>query len=196
MDTNKLYEFYNKVDRSIFLDNEYAIYAKVNSALPIGFGQTISQPSLVFEMTKLLDLNKTCKVLEIGTGSGYQTLFLAHFAKKVYTVELIDELSKKAKNRMTLLGYKNIKYKVGDGTLGWKKNAPYDRIIVTAAANKMPKNLVEQLKNNGKMVIPIGPKYNQDLVLLTKDGKGNITTNNIEKVTFVELKGSYGWESD
>jgi len=183
--------FYNKLDRSLFMPDEYKKYAKVDQALPIGFEQTISQPSLVLEMTMYLDLNPACRVLEIGTGSGYQTALLAQFAKQVYTVERIEELSKKAQKRLEQMNYKNIQFKVGDGSEGWPEYAPYDRIIVTAGAGIIPRELIEQLALGGKMVIPVGEKDVQELVLIEKDEQGIITKESMGKVRFVPLVGKY-----
>ena len=190
----KLYEFFKKLDRSFFIDNECKNLAHCDSALPIGHGQTISQPTLVYAMTEKLDLSKNLKVLEIGTGSGYQTAFLAEFAGKVYTVEKIEELSRKAQRRLAELGYANVEFKVGDGSEGWEEHAPYDRIIVTAAAREVPEPLTEQLGRGGKMIIPVGERGLQDLMMISKDDKGVVKKEFLEKVIFVELKGKYGWE--
>lgn len=189
----KTYAFYKSLDRSIFVDNELKEYSHYNYALPIGFEQTISQPSLVLEMTLALNLNKDCKVLEIGTGSGYQTAFLAEFAGKVYTVERIRELSAKAQGRLVHLGYENIHFKVDDGSKGWKEFSPYDRIMVTAAAGSIPDALIEQLDNGGRLIIPVGPKGFQELMVIEKDREGNVHQESLGEVTFVELKGKYGW---
>lgn len=192
-DNNDLYIFFKNLDRSFFIDNEYKELADLDRPLPIGYEQTISQPSLVYQMTLLLDLNKSLKVLEIGTGSGFQTALLAKFAAEVYTVERIGALSIKARERLNKLGFININFKIGDGSVGWSEYAPYDRIIVTAAAGKMPEPLISQLKNGGKMIVPVGGKGCQDLLLVKKDEEGNIHQETIEKVVFVELKGSFGW---
>ncbi|KJS84077.1 MAG: protein-L-isoaspartate(D-aspartate) O-methyltransferase [Peptococcaceae bacterium BICA1-8] len=173
------------------MDNEFRGYAGEDKALPIGFEQTISQPSLVLEMTLHLDLNKESKVLEIGTGSGYQTALLAKFSHEVYSVERISELSQKAQERLSKLGYKNVSFRVGDGSEGWAQYAPYDRIIVTAGAGIMPKELIEQLALGGKMVIPVGKKEVQELVLISKDEQGQITKESLGKVRFVPLVGKY-----
>ena len=193
VEKDKLLAFYNRLDRSLFLEGEYKSYAGIDSPLPIGHGQTISQPSLVLEMTRMLEVDKNCKVLEIGTGSGYQTALLAEFAGSVYTVERIEELSEQARKRLDDLAYTNIRFKVDDGSVGWAENGPYDRIMVTAAAGSIPKELVEQLKQGGKMIIPVGLKGLQDLTLLSKDADGKIQTKSMGAVTFVELKGPYGW---
>ncbi|MFZ5985993.1 MAG: protein-L-isoaspartate(D-aspartate) O-methyltransferase [Bacillota bacterium] len=192
---NELYNFYKNLDRSVFIDNEYKEYAHFDNALPIGHNQTISQPSLVYEMTSRLDLNKDLKVLEIGTGSGYQTVLLAEFSKEVYTVERIDELSQKARERLKIMGYKNIKFKVGDGSKGWSEFAPYDRIIVTAGAGKIPEELVDQLGAGGRMLIPVGKRYMQELILIERSREGEVKTTSLGDVVFVELKGDYGWKN-
>lgn len=193
MKKNELYDFFYKLDRSIFIDNEYRDAAFIDRPLPIGHGQTISQPSLVLEMTFLLNTDKNCKVLEIGTGSGYQTAFLARFSGSVYTVERIAELSEKAREKLIMLGYDNIFYKIGDGSEGWSEFAPYDRIMVTAAAEKTPIELIKQLKAGGRMIVPVGPPGLQDLFLITKDKNGEIRSEALAKVAFVEMKGKYGW---
>ncbi|MDD2233807.1 MAG: protein-L-isoaspartate(D-aspartate) O-methyltransferase [Desulfitobacteriaceae bacterium] len=192
---HKLRAFYQKLDRSFFIDNEYQECAYLDRPLPIGHGQTISQPSLVLEMTRILDLNKNCKVLEIGTGSGYQTVLLAEFSGTVYTVERIRELSEKAKEKLDILGYTNILYKVGDGSEGWSEQGPFDRIIVTAAAEIMPDELIIQLKPEGKMLIPLGPREMQELMFIQKDTAGKISSESLGKVVFVEMKGKYGFRS-
>jgi protein-L-isoaspartate(D-aspartate) O-methyltransferase len=148
--SRELLDFFAKLDRSIFIEKEQKKYAKYDSALPISHGQTISQPSLVYTMTLELDIEKDSRVLEIGTGSGYQTAFLAQFAKWVYTVERIEELSLKAQKRLTQLGYDNISFRIGNGTEGWPEFSPFDRIIVTAGASAVPQSLVNQLKPMGK----------------------------------------------
>lgn len=193
MERKELYAFFNKLDRAIFIDNEYKDAAFMNKPLPIGYGQTISQPSLVLEMTFLLNPDKNCKILEIGTGSGYQTALLAEYSDSVYTVERIPELSEKAREKLDMLGYHNIFYKIGDGSEGWSEYAPYDRIMVTAAAEKTPLELIKQLRTGGRMIAPIGPPGLQDLFLITKDQNGEIRSEALAKVAFVEMKGKYGW---
>jgi protein-L-isoaspartate(D-aspartate) O-methyltransferase len=190
---HSLYDFYRKLDRSLFMDNEFKDMSAIDRPLPIGFGQTISQPTLVLQMTSLLAPDKSCRVLEIGTGSGYQTAFLAHFSGEVYTVERIPELLEKARERLETMGYRNIHYKTGDGSEGWEEYAPYDRIMVTAAPEKLPEELVCQLAPGGKMLIPVGPKGRQDLLSVEKDERGMIHMDTVEKVMFVEMKGKYGW---
>jgi protein-L-isoaspartate(D-aspartate) O-methyltransferase len=186
-----LLQFFTSLDRSLFLGMQYKGLAKLDRPLPIGLGQTISQPSLVLYMTQQLDLKKNQKVLEIGTGSGYQSAFLAEFCAELYTVELLAELQKQAKERLRGLGYHNIHYKVGDGSLGWAEHAPYDRIMVTAAAKRMPLPLIEQLAPGGIMIIPVGPLGWQELMQVTKDSEGNIEQKKLLDVAFVELVGEY-----
>ena len=190
---SELEKFYHNLDRALFIDNENKKYAYYDDALPIGYGQTISQPSLVFEMTLRLKPERKSKVLEIGTGSGFQTAFLAEFSKEVYTVEKIGELAESAKARLLKLGYKNISFLVGDGSKGWEEHAPYDRIIVTAGAGSIPDPLLRQLAPGGRMVIPVGIKGRQELLLITKNHEGVIQKEYLGEVTFVELKGEYGW---
>jgi protein-L-isoaspartate(D-aspartate) O-methyltransferase len=194
MNHEKLTNFIKQLDRSLFIDSDSKSLANFDTALPIGYGQTISQPSLVFEMSLLLDINKDCKVLEIGTGSGFQTAILSHFADHVYTIELIPELSKIAQKRLTDMGFNNITFIVADGSEGLKEYAPYDRIMVTAASEEIPPELINQLNITGIMIIPVGNPIVQTLKLIRKDDKGNIAIKPIMAVRFVEFKGKYGWE--
>lgn len=182
--------FFTQLDRAKFMEFGKEL-APLDSALPIGHGQTISQPSLVLYMTHLLELNSDCKTLEIGTGSGYQTAFLSKFSKEVYTVERIEYFYSTAKERLGRMGYGNIHYKLGDGTFGWKENGPYDRIMVTASASQIPESLIDQLKPGGKMVIPVGPNSIQILYVISKTMDGQIEKEEIERVRFVRLIGKY-----
>jgi len=183
-------KYYNELDRSYFMDI-HKERAHEDRPFPIGHEQTISQPSLVLEMTILLNITPLSKVLEIGTGSGYQTALLAKAAKTVYTVERIEKLHLTAIEKLTKAGYSNISYKLGDGSLGWQEHAPFDRIMVTASATKMPGALIEQLAPNGKMVIPVGPGFVQELLLVEKDPSGKIHKKTISQVRFVRLVGDY-----
>lgn len=183
-------DLYNELDRGYFMD-EYKEYSHEDTPFPIGHGQTISQPSLVRDMTILLDLQEDSKVLEIGTGSGFQTALLSKASKMVYTIERIEELYDKAKERLIQANYSNIEFKLDDGSLGWEEFAPYDRIMVTASAYNMPEKLIEQLAPNGKMVIPVGEGLVQELLLITKDSEGKIEKEVISKVRFVRLIGDY-----
>lgn len=185
-----LIQFFHRLDRSYFMDTLKEC-AGIDSAFPIGYGQTISQPSLVCYMTDLLALDKCHRVLEIGTGSGYQTAFLAEFAGQVYTVECIEPLMEMAKLRLDALGYDNITFFLGDGSFGLANFAPFDRIIVTAAASRIPDELLEQLGPNGILVIPVGNPSCQELLVVTKDSNGTIQIKPIEAVRFVPLTGKY-----
>ena len=190
---DKITAFFEELDRSFFIDNEFKHLAGRDSPLPIGYGQTISQPSLVLDMTLALGLEAESRVLEIGTGSGFQTALLAEFCQAVYTVERIQALSVVAQERLESIGYQNVFFKVGDGSKGWPEEAPYDRIIVTAAAQSIPEELLEQLAAGGRMVIPIGDRDQQHLILLNKDERGRCSRTNLGGVRFVEFKGKYGW---
>ncbi|MCS7151622.1 MAG: protein-L-isoaspartate(D-aspartate) O-methyltransferase [Endomicrobia bacterium] len=174
-----------KVERHRFVPKEYQNLAYIDEPLPIGYGQTISQPYIVALMTQLLELDGNEKVLEIGTGSGYQAAILCELAKEVYTIEIIPELAKRAEALMKELGYKNVYVKIGDGYLGWPEYAPFDCIIVTCAPDHIPQPLIEQLKDGGKMVIPVGDVY-QELVLVEKKA-GKIYKKNVIPVRFVPM---------
>ncbi len=182
-----------KVPRHLFVPEPYRLEAYEDHPLPIGYGQTISQPYMVAVMTELLNLTGREKVLEIGTGSGYQTAVLAELADEVYTVERIPELLERAKKTLTSLGYTNIHFKLADGTLGWPEHAPFDRIIVTAAAPELPQPLVEQLAPDGIMVIPIGSRYLQSLTLVEKLPDGRLKTKELFGCAFVPLIGEFGY---
>ncbi|MFH1854770.1 MAG: protein-L-isoaspartate(D-aspartate) O-methyltransferase [Candidatus Omnitrophota bacterium] len=164
--------------------------------LPIGSGQTISQPYIVALMTQLADLKKTSKVLEIGTGSGYQTAVLAELVKEVFSIERIGSLAERAKKILMELGYGNICIEVGDGTLGWREFAQFDKIIVTASSPEIPSPLIDQLALGGNMVIPIGPRFSQRLVVIEKSKKGRITRIDKSGCVFVSLIGEYGWQDE
>ncbi|QQK78298.1 protein-L-isoaspartate(D-aspartate) O-methyltransferase [Salicibibacter cibarius] len=180
--------YFEQMDRSYFIDENKEL-ASLDQALSIGYGQTISQPTLVLKMTLELDLFPESRVLEVGTGSGFQTALLAAFSESVYTVERIGALHERAKERLKEAEFTNIHFKHGDGNLGWKENAPFDRIMVTAAAPDIPEQLLGQLKNGGKMIIPIGNPHSQDLTLIEKGETGEITSTFIMPVVFVGLVG-------
>ena len=182
-------EYYKKLDRALFMGDNRR-YSNVDSAFPIGYGQTISQPSLVLKMTLMLDLDGNCRTLEIGTGSGYQTALLAGFSKSVFTVERIEPLMESARDRLSGLGYRNISYRLGDGSHGWEEFAPYDRIMVTAAAKHMPVKLIKQLAPGGRMVIPVGRGI-QTLTVVEKDLLGEVRLTEDIPVVFVKLIGDY-----
>lgn len=182
-----------KLPRHEFLPEGIRGMAYNDSALPIGEGQTMSQPYMVALMTELLELKGTERVLEIGTGSGYQAAVLAELCQKVYTVERIKMIADKARVTLDRLGYKSVAIKIYDGTYGWKEMAPYDAIIVTAGSPDIPAPLVEQLKAGGRMVIPVGDRYGQQLVTVVKTAEGTITERSIPCV-FVPLIGNHGWK--
>lgn len=182
--------FFRNLDRSFFMD-QFKEMASADEAVPIGHEQTISQPSLVLEMTLALDLERDSKVLEIGTGSGFQTALLAEFAGSVFTVERIEDLHNRAKERLRELNYENISFKLDDGSFGWEEHGPYDRIMVTAAASKIPYELTNQLAPSGKMIIPIGSSFSQELRLIEKDENGKLYSTLLNQVRFVPLKGKY-----
>ncbi len=173
------------VPRHLFIPQKNVPNAYEDRPLPIGYGQTISQPYIVAYMTDAIDPKPHQKVLEIGTGSGYQAAILSGLVKEVYTIEIIPELGNTAATRLKNLGYKNVAVKIQDGYFGWAAYAPFDAIIVTAAAEYIPPSLIEQLKDGGKIVIPIGsPFMNQMLMLVEKKGK-KITTKSLMPVVFV-----------
>jgi len=175
------------VRRHLFVPVENRRMAYSDRPLPIGEGQTISQPYIVAIMTELLQLDRDDKVLEIGTGSGYQAAILAEIAKEVYTIEIIEILAKNSAKLLDELGYKNITVKCGDGYQGWSKHAPFDGIIVTCAPPEIPQPLIEQLAEGGRMVIPVGEFY-QELILIEKT-EGKIIEKSIIPVRFVPMTG-------
>ena len=176
-----------KVPRQEFVPADQRQHAYYDGAIPIGLGQTISQPYVVALMTQELRLKKGEKVLEIGTGSGYQAAVLAEITPKVYSIEIIPELARRARKTLDRLGYRNVKTKIGDGFLGWKEYAPFDAIIVTCAADPVPQPLIDQLKDGGRMVIPVGEAGQvQKLSLLRKKGK-SVTRIHLADVLFVPM---------
>ncbi|MCX7983101.1 MAG: protein-L-isoaspartate(D-aspartate) O-methyltransferase [Syntrophales bacterium] len=175
------------VPRHLFVPNYLIDEAYQDYPLPIGYGQTISQPYIVALMTELIKPQAGHRVLEIGTGSGYQAAVLAEIVKKVFTVEIIPELGEKAKKRLWELGYKNVSVRVADGYNGWPEEAPFDAIVVTAAADHIPPPLIAQLKEGGKMVIPVGSPFLVQNLILVEKKQGRVTTRNILPVRFVPL---------
>jgi protein-L-isoaspartate(D-aspartate) O-methyltransferase len=176
------------IPRHRFIAAEQAALAYENRPLAIGQGQTISQPFIVALMTDMLDLQPEDAVLEVGTGSGYQAAVLAYLVRQVYSVEAVPELARSARAHLEGLGCRNVEVRVGDGHRGWPEHAPYDAIMVTAAAQEIPPALLEQLKPGGRMMIPIGERYaTQNLVLITRDVSGEVRRRNILPVAFVPL---------
>lgn len=190
----RLIDVMRKIPRHTFVPLEYQKSSYGDFPLPIGNNQTISQPYMVALMTQILDIQPTDRILEIGTGSGYQTAILAHLAEKVYSLERIEMLAKKTKALLEKQRCTNIEIKAGDGTLGWKENAPYDKIIVTAAASSIPEPLIEQMKLSGKLAIPVNSGFGQTLELVTKK-HNSLHREKICGCTFVPLIGQYSYKS-
>jgi len=181
-----------RVPRHLFVPAEVQPDAYENRPLPIGFGQTISQPYIVALMTDLLAPTPEDMILEVGTGSGYQAAVLAELVGQVHTIEIIPELARQAEKRFARLGVANIQVRQGDGYFGWPDAGPFDGIIVTAAADHVPPPLVRQLKEGGRMVIPVGHRFSvQQLLLITKDNDGTLQTRQILPVRFVPLTGEH-----
>jgi len=187
IEDKRIIEVMKSIPREAFVPDDLKASAYFDGALPIGFGQTISQPSLVAYMTQLLELTGKEKVLEIGTGSGYQTAILAKLADRVYTIEIVEGLYKRAKQTLGVLGITNVEYKLGSGYDGWEEYAPFDRIIVTAAPPRIPPKLVEQLKKDGRMVVPVGPENQTQMLKLIIKTQDSFIEKNIEYVRFVPM---------
>lgn len=185
----------NKIPREQFVPDEYRETAYDDRPMPIGMGQTISQPFIIALMTQALELTGTEKVLEIGCGSGYQAAILAELASRVVTVERFPSLLTGAEKRLHRLGYNNIEYHISTEELGWPKGAPYDRILVTAGAPKVPPELLQQLAAGGIIVIPVGSRYEQELIKINKKEKG-VATESLGLCRFVPLVGKGAWESE
>jgi len=182
----------NKVPRHLFVRPGDEKYAYENRPLRIGYGQTISQPYIVAIMTELLNVKADDKVLEIGTGSGYQAAILSVLAKNVFTIEIIEPLAKQARTRLSRMKFDNVQVRLADGYYGWQEEAPFDAIIVTAAATHIPTPLLEQLKPGGKMIIPVGGQFfTQQLMLIEKLNDGTVSTRQILPVSFVPLTGAH-----
>jgi protein-L-isoaspartate(D-aspartate) O-methyltransferase len=177
----------SKVERHLFVPENLQKQAYQDEPLPIGYGQTISQPYIVAYMTEQLELKGDEKVLEIGTGSGYQAAILGELAKEVYTIEIVPELGEIAKERLSNLGYTNVHVRIGDGYNGWPERAPFDAVIVTAAPDHIPQPLIDQMKIEGRLIIPVGD-YSQELLLMVKTEKGIEKKRKIP-VRFVPMTG-------
>jgi protein-L-isoaspartate(D-aspartate) O-methyltransferase len=185
---------FRKIPRHLFVPSHLVSKAYADGPLPIGFDQTISQPYIVAIMTESAEIQSHDRVLEIGTGSGYQAAILSQLASEVYTIERIEELAHTALKRFQELKLNNIFTKVGDGSMGWKEKAPFDAILVTAGAPVVPGSLIEQLKEGGRLIIPVGDEMFQQLLRIRKPSQGGAITQEIlEAVRFVPLIGKEGW---
>lgn len=188
----RVLEAFRKVPRHVFVPESEAAQAYENHPVPIGQGQTISQPYMVAVMTQALALQGGERVLEIGSGSGYQTAILKAVGGDVYTVERLPELSERARRNVERAGYFGVHYRTGDGTRGWPEEAPFDRVVVTAGAPSLPLSLVEQLRDGGSMVIPVGGEEEQELLLVRRE-QGRVSRERICTCVFVKLWGEEGW---
>ena len=191
----RVLEAMRKVPRHLFVGEALQDQAYGDFPLPIGEGQTISQPYIVAEMTQALELTKDDRVLEIGTGSGYQTAILAELAFRVYTIERLRELFIKARKLLDKLGYHNVIAKCSDGTLGWPDESPFDAIIVTAGAPEVQEKLIQQLTIGGRAVIPVGDRFSQTLLKIRRDEDG-VQTQDLGGCRFVKLIGEHGWKEE
>ncbi len=189
----RVLQIFSEIPRHLFVTTELQPDAYDDHPLPIGYGQTISQPYIVALMTSLLELQGTEKILEVGTGCGYQAAILGGLTAEVHTVERIEKLAESAMLNLAFLEIKNVHVHVGDGSLGWPAEAPYDGILVTAASPEVPPNLIDQLKLGGKLIIPVGERWRQMLELWTKRKKG-VEKKEILPVVFVPLRGKQGWQ--
>ncbi len=189
----RVLEAMRKVPRHLFVDEALQDQAYNDHPLPIGEKQTISQPYIVALMTESLELTGNEKVLEIGTGSGYQAAVLAELADRVYTIERFPDLAQRAKGILRKLGYNNAVVRVGDGSLGWPDDAPFEGIIVTAGTPKIPQPLIDQLAMGGRLVVPVGDRFRQELILVRRVAEG-ITKTKLGGVRFVDLIGTWGWK--
>ena len=192
---SKVLAAFRKVPRHLFVSEALRDQAYGDYPLPIGEQQTISQPYIVAEMTQALELNKDDRVLEIGTGSGYQAAILAEVVYRVYTIERIRSLYVQTRSLLDKLHYHNIVMRCSDGTSGWQDESPFDAIMVTAGAPDVPQKLLDQLAEGGRMVVPIGNQHSQDLIKYTKDEKG-VHKTNLGGCRFVKLIGAHGWKEN
>jgi protein-L-isoaspartate(D-aspartate) O-methyltransferase len=174
--------------RHLFVPERLRVMAYQDRPLPIGHGATISQPFVVALMTSLLEVKPAHRVLEIGTGSGYQAAVLGQLARRVYTIEIVPELAESARLILGELGYQNVVVREGDGYLGWPEQAPFDRILLTAAPSEVPEALIRQLANGGRLVAPVGASWDQDLVVIEKDAQGKLHRRPAGRVTFVPMR--------
>ncbi|MBN1380097.1 MAG: protein-L-isoaspartate(D-aspartate) O-methyltransferase [Deltaproteobacteria bacterium] len=185
------------IPRHLFVDNGLADQAYNDNPLPIGGGQTISQPYIVALMTEAMELKGREKVLEIGTGSGYQTAILAELADQVFSIERMATLAASARKVLDSLNYYNVAIRVGDGTYGWKEESPFDAVIVTAGAPHVPKILVEQLNIGGRLICPVGGRISQDLIKLVRQSEAvdDVKMTDLGGCRFVDLIGEHGWKN-
>jgi len=188
----KVLQAMSKIPRHLFIEDALYGEAYNDHPVPIGEKQTISQPYIVALMTEALELKENENTLEIGTGSGYQTAILAELSSRVYTIERIKSLLGNARKLLSQLGYDNILFKAFDGTLGWKEYAPFDAIMVTAGAPHLAKPLIDQLADNGRMIIPVGDRYSQELIKVVRKGK-ELEQESLGGCRFVNLIGAHGW---
>jgi protein-L-isoaspartate(D-aspartate) O-methyltransferase len=184
-----------KIPRHLFVEGPLGAEAYADHPLPIGQGQTISQPYIVALMTEALELTGSEKTLELGTGSGYQAAILAELSARVYTIERVKPLLDKAKEVLDRLGYGNIEYKLYNGTIGWEEHQPYDAIMVTAGAPRIPDPLLQQLADHGRLIIPLGNRYSQELIRVTKKGD-SLVEKSFGGCRFVSLVGEHGWKEE
>ena len=190
-----LMEVLSRVPRHLFVNSSLQHRAYGDCPLPIGENQTISQPYIVALMTQVLDLKGKERVLEIGTGSGYQTAILAELVSQVFTIERVKPLVKKTKELLEGLKYKNIVFKTFDGTYGWRDQSPFDAILISAATPSIPKSLIEQLADKGRLVAPVGERESQDLIVLNKNGN-RVMERKIGSCKFVPLIGKFAWSEE
>lgn len=191
----KVLDVMSRIPRELFVPPSVQPSAYENIPLPIEMGQTISQPFIVALMTEALELAGDEKVLEIGTGSGYQTAILCELARRVVTIERHQKLFDRAKEVLTSLGYSNVEFYISGKTMGWREAAPYDAIIVTAGAPRVPQELLDQLAINGRLVLPVGSRFEQDLIKVVKRETGLLSTN-LGACRFVPLIGEGAWDED
>ena len=190
---SRVLEAFSEIPRHMFVSEDLQMDAYEDYPLPIGHGQTISQPYIVALMTSQLELRGDEKILEVGTGSGYQAAILSRLAAEIHTVEIINELALAAGQKLQELGYSNIHVHKGDGSSGWPASAPYDGILVTAASPEVPQNLIDQIETGGRIVIPVGERWRQVLEVWVKR-QDRVEKKEILPVVFVPLKGEHGWQ--
>jgi protein-L-isoaspartate(D-aspartate) O-methyltransferase len=189
----RLLAAFESVPRHLFMPEEYRQHAYADGPLPIGFDQTISQPYIVALMTHLLDLSGTERVLEVGTGSGYQAAILSRLAKEIHTLEILPALAEQAGKVLHETGCANVHCHLADGSLGWTESAPYDAIIATAAAPSVPQPLLDQLAQGGRLVLPVGDRLDQELEIWRREGK-EFKRRSVIGVAFVLMRGEHGWK--